>query len=60
MNNEEVTNTIDRFFGEVKEQNGIKFYEITNQSGIFYRYEPGIDELKFATGSPVRTGRKII
>ena len=60
MNNEEVTNTINRFFGKVKEHNGIKFYEITNQSGIFYRYEPGVDEVKFATGSPVRTGRKII
>jgi len=60
MNNKQVTNIINRFFGKVKEQNGIKFYEITNQSGEFYRYEPGVDEVKFTTGSPVRTGRKVI
>ena len=60
MNNEEVTNTINNFFGKVNEFNKIKYYKITNHSGKFYRYEDGVKEVDITTGSPVHTGRKII
>jgi hypothetical protein len=58
-NSIEIKNEINNLFGNIKTQEGIKYYEINNNSGVFYRKDTEIaDKISFDKFNSPKKGSK--